>query len=183
MNPGWAISRANFTDNDGSLPGIDFRKLSPNSVRSIVEYFFRHGEVHSTDPTIYDNTKEQDIELSAVADPAGLVVSGVASSMHCCFEGLSWDGIEVPVLGMYVMEDSVEIDYRMGSEWTPEKVDAFYRLMSHFISLAPEADVASCECEGVPFPELFSLALDCYVPERKQQAEQAAAGDGDNAPN
>ena len=176
MNPGWQISKANFTKDDGSLPGVEFRDLTSDSVRRIVSYFFTEGTIDSPETTVHDLIAGKDVLISAVSDPTGMVFSGAASHFHCCFSGLSWNKLSLPVLGLFVFSDSLEIDYRMGGDWIPEKVDAFFGLLSHLISLAPEAIVDSAYPEGLPFPGEFGIALDHYAPHRKHEdAEQSVA--------
>lgn len=113
-----------------------------------------------------------------VADPAGMVIAGSASHFHCCFSGLNWNQVNLPVLGLFVFSDSIEIDYRMGIEWLPETVDAFFGLISHLISVAPEAIVGSAANEGLPFPKQFNQALDHYAPHRRHKKAEL-----DVAPN
>ena len=168
MNPGWRISACNFTEDDGSLPGVDFAGLTPESVRLITEHFFRSGEITDKTATFWDNRSEQDVNLSEAIDPAGLVTCGAACPFHCCFSGLRWNQIELPILGLFVFQESVEIDYRMGSDWLPDMVDAFFSLLAYLISIAPEATVGSAEQEGLPFPERFDEALNLYAPTRKK---------------
>jgi hypothetical protein len=174
MNPGWQISKSNFTEDDGSLPSVDFSELSADGLRSIVTYFFSSGVIDTPDATIYDNILEQDLSLSEVADPVGLVILGRVTTFHCCFARLSWNDVELPTLGLFVFPDGVDIDYRMGSGWTPDCVDAFFGLISHFISLAPDAVVASGHLPALPFPERFDEALDHYAPNRKRRQNKTS---------
>jgi hypothetical protein len=167
MKPGWQNSKVNFSNDDGSLPGIDFTDLTPESVRSITDYFFRSGELTDPEATFWDNRIEQDVKISEATDLGALVTSGEASSFHCCFRGILWNNIELPVLGLFVFENSIEIDFRMGEEWSHEKVDAFFGLLAHFISIAPEAMVKSTETEGLVDAKLFHNALDHYAPTRR----------------
>lgn len=172
MNSAWRISECNFTEDDGSLPGVDFVGLTPESARSITDYFFRVGRLTGNNATLWNNKSKQDVNLSGISDPAGLVTCGAADPFYCCFSGISWDQVELPVLGLFVFQESLEIDYRMGCEWNPDRVEAFFRLVAHLISIAPEAIVASTEQEGLPFPERFDEALDHYSPQRKKKSEQ-----------
>ncbi|WP_411825560.1 hypothetical protein [Luteolibacter sp. AS25] len=173
MNPGWQISKFNFTDDDGSLPSIDLSNLSGDGLRSIATHFFNSGMIATPDATIYDNISERNLSLSEVADPVGLVISGRVSTFHCCFACLSWRNVELPTLGLFVSPDGVDIDYRMGSEWSPDSVDAFFRLISHFISLEPDVVVESGEVPGLPFPGRFDEALDHYAPNRKRRQNKS----------
>jgi hypothetical protein len=182
MNPGWQISKSNFTEDDGSLPSVDFSDLTADELRSIVNYFFSSGVIETPNATIYDNVSERDLSLTEVADPVGLVFSGRVSTFHCCFAGLRWNNIELPTLGLFVFPDGVDIDYRMGSEWSPDCVDAFFRLISHFISLAPYAVVASGDIPPLPYPEHFEEALDLYAPNRRRMQNKPAHPTAGNVP-
>lgn len=116
MNDSWMIASQNFTDDDGSLPGVEFRNLLPSSVRSLVNYFRQHGTLTSVDAHLWHNQLQEDVLIREVDDPAGLVVSGIADSFHCCFQlPLNGDS-QIPVLGLFVYPDLVEIDYRMGAD-------------------------------------------------------------------
>jgi hypothetical protein len=110
MNYGWNIARRNFTDDDGSLPGIEFRNLLPDSVRCLASYFFRHGKLITDDITLWHNQMRADVPLSQIEDPAGLVFTGTAEPFHCSFQ-LQSPGLDtIPVLGLFVFRDLVEID-------------------------------------------------------------------------
>ena len=163
MSVAWNIARHNFTDDDGSLPGIEFSRLTPEGVRSLVDYFRRHGTIVSENATLYDYSKQADVPLSELEDPAGLVLSGTAAPFHCCFGGMSNCGVEIPVLGLFVFQESVEIDYRMGAEWNSDNVEALFRLLAQLKSLAPEANVDSAEPEGLPYPNEFKDAFSRYT--------------------
>lgn len=162
MSDGWNLAKSNFTDDDGSLPEIVFAGLAAESLRGLVDYFRQHGTI-SEIATLYDNASQTDVLLMNVDDPASRVLSGTADSFHCCFSGISHGGVEIPVLGLFVFRDSVEIDYRMGVKWTPSNVDALFRLFAQLKSLAPEAEVRSAENEGPPYPDEFMIAFNRYA--------------------
>ncbi len=163
MNDAWRIARRNFTEDDGSLPGIEFRNLHSNSVRNIVNYFFLHGDLTAEDATLWHNEMQAEVPIKQFDDPAGLVTSGIAAPVHCCVQ-LSVRGTNsIPVLGLFVFQHVVEIDYRMGCEWNPDNVDAFFRLLSHLKQIAPEASVESADCEGLPYPVEFWIAFNRYT--------------------
>jgi hypothetical protein len=150
-------------EDDGSLPSVEFACLSPISVRSVVDFFRRHGTITTKNATLHDSSCDADVPIDQCEDPAGLVLSGVTDSFHCCFGGMSHSGVPIPVLGLFVFGDCVQIDYRMGTEWNPENVDAFFRLLVQLKSLAPEAIVGSAENEGLPYPEDFKTAFNQYA--------------------
>ncbi len=51
----------------------------------------------------------------------------------------------------------------MGADWNPDNVDAFFQLLAHLKSLAPEAIMESADGEGVPYPDEFKQALGQYT--------------------
>ena len=163
MNDGWKIARQNFTDDDGSLPGVEFRNLLPSSVRSLVNYFRQNGELTSVDAHLWHNQLQADVMVSEVDDPAGLVVSGIAAPFTCCFQLPPEGDNRIPELGLFVFQNDVEIFYRMGADWNHGNVDAFFRLLAYLKSLAPEAIVESADGEGVPYPDEFKQALGQYT--------------------
>lgn len=163
MTIAWDIAKRNFTDYDGSLPGIEFTCLTPDGVRCLVDYFLRHGTIVTENATLYDKYRQADVPLNQLDDLAGLVLAGTTDSFHCCFGGISYDDVKLPVLGVFVFRDCVEIDYRMGPEWNPDNVDTFSRLLAYLKCLAPEAIVGSPQNEGVPYPTEFKLAFNRYT--------------------
>lgn len=166
MNDGWRIARRNFTDDDGSLPGVEFRNLQSPSVRNLVNYFFQHGNLTAEDATLWHDQMQADVPIKQFDDPAGLVTSGIAAPFHCCFQ-LQVQGVSrIPVLGLFVFQDVVEIDYRMGSDWNPDNVDAFFRLLAQLKTIAPEANVESADSEGLPYPVEFKNAFHRYTDAR-----------------
>lgn len=167
MNDAWKIARLNFTEDDGSLPGIEFRNLLPTSVRVLVNYFFQHGQLTAEDATLWHNQMQADVPIKQFDDPAGLVVAGIAAPFHCCFQLQSHGVKTIPVLGLFVFQDVVVIDYRMGSDWNRENVDAFFRLLAHLKSIAPEATVESADSEGLSYPFEFKEALGRYTDARE----------------
>jgi hypothetical protein len=163
MNDAWRIARCNFTDDDGSLPGIEFRNLQPSSVQRLWNYFSHNGDVTTEDATFWHHEMQADVPLNQFDDPAGLVVTGIAAPFHCCFQLKPKDEKTIPVLGLFVLQDVVEIDFRMGSDWCPENVDAFFRLLVHLKSIAPESQIESAANEGLRYPLEFKAALDLYT--------------------
>ena len=162
MNDAWKIARRNFTEDDGSLPGLEFRNLDPASVRNLVQYFFHHGTLTNDDATLWHNQMQADVPIAKLDDPAGLVVSGIAAPFHCCFQLQAMGVNIIPELGLFVFQGTVAIDYRMGPDWNPDNVDAFFRLLVHLKSIAPEASIESEDGEGLPYPDEFKNALSRY---------------------
>ena len=160
MTDPWSIAHDNFDDDDGSLPGILISNFDSKSVWTIYDYFRAHGTIETENPTIYVESKKVDIPLEEAENVAQLVTSGDAHSFHCCFSGLNYQSQQLPTLGLSVFNDAVEIDYRMGTHWNRENVNALFAFLAHLQSLCPGCTIASATTEGLPYPGSFSQALD-----------------------
>ena len=89
---------------------------------------------------------------------AALVASGLAAPFHFCISNLHVNGVELPVLGVFVFKDAIEIDYRMGPHWGPAEVEAFFGLLREICEFTPGAMIRPADCEGPPNSERFSEA-------------------------
>ncbi len=163
MTDPWSIAHDNFEDDDGSLPGILISNLNSKAVRTIYDYFRNHGTIETENPTIYVESKKADIPLEEAENAAQLVTSGDSHSFHCCFSGINYHSQQLPTLGLFVFDDAVEIDYRMGGHWNRENVNALFAFLAHLQSLCPGCMIASASTEGLPFPGSFSQALEIAI--------------------
>ena len=162
MKDAWAIAGYNFKEDDGSLPGIEFSSLTPTSVCTLFEYFRTHGRIVSESATLYVKSRLADVPIADVDDPSGMVVDGTAYPFIVCFGGISFGGVPLPEIGVFVFDDCIELDYRMGSIWNRQNVDAFFRLLVHLKRLVPESVIQSAANEGLPYPVEFNTALAQY---------------------
>ena len=112
---------------------------------------------------MWDNERELDVPLQSVADPCDWVARGRADSFHCCYGGIAVDGVEIPVLGIFVYRGGIAIDYRMGSEWNSANVGAFFAMLAHLLTLAPESQITSAATEGLVDEVSFLEALRLYT--------------------
>ncbi|MEM9808083.1 MAG: hypothetical protein AAF959_22685 [Cyanobacteria bacterium P01_D01_bin.56] len=133
----WFIAQDNFEDDDGSLPGILISNLDSKAVRTIYDYFCTPGTIETENPTIYVESKKDDIPLEEAGNAAQLVTSGDSHSFHCCFSGIHYASHQLPTLGLFVFTDSVEIDYRMGAHWNRANVNALFAFLAYLQALCP----------------------------------------------
>ena len=66
------------------------------------------------------------------------------------------------MLGVFVWPNTVELDYRMGSDWNPARVAGLFELLRDCCDLDPNAGVRPADLEGPPFPERFMRAWSSY---------------------
>jgi hypothetical protein len=111
----WKAVRDCFEEDDGSLPSIDLRSLTPGGLSAVYAMLRRRSRPSGTEPaSFWDRQSEEQVLVDLVKDAAALVASGEAEAFHHTIEGLVVAGVELPVLGIFVFPDSIEIDYRMG---------------------------------------------------------------------
>ncbi len=165
MSDAWQITSFNFREDDGSLPTVEFNQLNAESVANIYRFIRANGHCVSDSPTVWDTLKQSDIPLMPLDDPCEWLQEGRIDSFHCCFGGISVDGIVIPDLGIFVFKDAVQIDFRMGKEWSAINVDAFFRMLAYLKSIAPESKIKSAESEGLVDEESFLTALRPYLNE------------------
>jgi hypothetical protein len=170
----WDEAGACFDTDDGSLPGIEVDNLSPAGVSAIYAMLRRRSRLCDGSPEFWNRKRNESVLVDSVPDAAGLVAAGEAEAFHHCIEGLVSGGIELPVLGVFVFPNCVELDYRMGSEWGPTQVAGFFELLRDCCALDPTAVVVPASCEGPPYPDRFLRAWLSY----KSRTDPSAAAGG-----
>ena len=163
MDSLWNIAGVCFaSEDDGSLPGIEITKLSQEGMSRVYGLLRRRSRLHGHTPTFWSNTQGEDLLVDSVPDAAKLVAVGDAAAFHHCIEGLIAGGVELPVLGVFVWPDCIELDYRMGQDWGPVQVSGFFELLCDCCSLDSGAVVVPAEFEGPPYPDRFLKAWASY---------------------
>ncbi len=165
MTNAWQITSVNFRDDDGSLPTIVFDHVKPASVKKLYRFIRENGQCVSKSPTVWDNRHCADVPLMSIDDPCDWLQAGRADAFHCCFGGISMHGTVIPDLGIFVWENKIEIDFRMGKAWNSENVDAFFRFLAYLHSLAPESRIRSDELDQLTDEKSFMAALHPYLDE------------------
>ncbi len=165
MTNAWQIASVNFCEDDGSLPTVEFDQLKPESVDRLYRFIRERGHCVSDSPTVWDDKEQIDVPLMSIDDPCAWLHEGRIDSFHCCFGGIMRGNVLIPDLGIFAFKDCVQIDFRMGTDWTPANVDAFFRLLADLKALAPEAKIKSADSEGLMDETSFLRALRLYTDE------------------
>ena len=103
--------------------------------------------------------------VDSVQSAAALVARGAAQSFHVVLEGVRSLDVALPDLGVFVFPDQLALDYRMGSEWTPARVEAFFALLADLAALDPRASTSLQECSRPEEKARFQSAWQRYVAE------------------
>ena len=85
---------------------------------------------------------QQDMPISSVPNAATLVVEGRAEPFHCLCQGLSYEGEILPDIGVFVFDDRIALDYRMGQEWDARKLKALFGLLKELKGIDTGAKVS-----------------------------------------
>jgi hypothetical protein len=160
-----------FDTDDGSLPGIEVANLSPVGVSTIYAMLRRRSRLVGNPPEFWNRALEASILVDSVPDAAMLVATGAAEAFHHCIAGVVAGGVELPVLGVFVWSNIVELDYRMGREWGPAHVAGFFELLRDCCAIDLAAMVIPANFEGPPYPELFSRTWSLYRSKQAQRKE------------
>ena len=122
----WEQVKDCFDTDDGSLPGIEIQKLSPAGVAAIYAMLRRRSQVVGT-AEFWSLAKEASVPVDSLLNAAALVAVGEAEAFHHCIENLISADVKLPVLGVFVFNDTIELDYRMGRDWGPAEVAGLLR--------------------------------------------------------
>jgi len=129
-----------FDTDDGSLPEIRIENLSrPGVVRVFarLQQYCRKG----IKGTFWSKEGQKDTPVDSVPNAALLLTDGRAEPFHALCRELRYGGIVIPDLGVFVSDDEISLDYRMGSEWNSGNLKAFFQLLKELTELDATARV------------------------------------------
>ena len=117
-----------FAVDDGSLPEIRVEGLEPRAIAGALAL------IHSAavKPLKYGH------EQGPSAPPGANHFVAIVNIADC----------ELPELGFGAVDDALIIDYRMGADWTPDRIQALFELLQRvcafqpgaYVEIEPEAD-------------------------------------------
>lgn len=162
----WSAASECFDTDDGSLPSVEIARLSPGGISAVYAMLRRRSHLTGDPPEFWSVLQEASIPVDSVPDAARLVAAGEAQTFHHCIEGIMAGGVELPVLGVGVWPDDIELDYRMGPEWGLAQIAGFFELLWDCCAPDPGAIVVPAENEGPPYPDRFLRAWSAYISQR-----------------
>ena len=158
----WSRIAGNFTEDDGSLPGIGINNLSPAGVSAIYRMLRARSLVVGDSNVFWSLVEAMDKPVDSVPDPAIQVATRQAEAFHVLLASITVRGVVLPDIGVFIWPDAVELDYRMGPAWGMAQVVGFFELLKECCALDPAAVVEPEPGEGVPEPEQFRRAWTEY---------------------
>lgn len=125
-----------FEVDDGSLPEIVVDFHSPNEVRDAFAFLFQIGgkDITAGGASLWIREEEKETEFRS-SDDIEFVLSGAADPFHLVLGGLQIGGVRLPDLGVFVDPHSMVLDYRMGAEWSEDKVASLIAMLKELVRL------------------------------------------------
>jgi hypothetical protein len=136
----WKKLRFLFDTDDGSLPEVRVTELSSGGLAAVVDFIRSRAAVNADTP-FWHRALDREERLDAYSNAATLVAQGQADPFHFLASRLSFHGVVLPDLGVFVFPDEVALDYRMGNEWGEPQVLALFELLRRLAALDTGARV------------------------------------------
>ena len=138
----WKDLRSLFEVDDGSLPEVCVTYVDVEAPSRAFALLRDSASSVLGIPTFWSIADERDCPVASVPNAAVLVCRGAAESFHVVLEGVRSRDVTLPDLGVFVFPDQLALDYRMGSEWTPVRVEAFFALLADLAAFDPRARIS-----------------------------------------
>jgi hypothetical protein len=132
-----------FGTDDGSLPEVRINYSDPEATSAGYALLRTRARMVSPENQLFCSITEDTAQpLDSVPNAAALVVTGEADPFHVVFGGIECNGVTIPDLGVFVFQDQLALDYRMGAAWGPAELQAFFQLLCELIAFDPKATIA-----------------------------------------
>ncbi|QDU57612.1 hypothetical protein [Aeoliella mucimassa] len=156
----WEQLHDQFDTDDGSLPDVYFENLNPDAIIGAYELLISRAKSTVTEcPVFWSKTDEQEHPLNSVPNAAALVVCDEAEPFHVVLGGIEARGTVIPDLGVFVFQECIALDYRMGAEWGPLQLDAFFGLLLELSALDQTCRLTLDEHVQQGFQDRFHTAF------------------------
>lgn len=150
MGKVWDLIHGFFEQDDGSLPEIRIIRLTPKGVAEVYAFIRSQSQIASKSPSFWHTTERREVPIDAVPNAAALVVVRVAEPFHIVVGNLAFQNTRIPDLGMFIFQDQIAFDYRMGKEWGEPQVLALFGLLQHICNIDPGVQI---DLEGATPPQ------------------------------
>lgn len=168
----WAEFHKQFDTDDGSLPEVHLHDLGSAGILTACHLLTERGGMPRPNYSVWDIREQRDRTDLAWTE----AVRGVVDRRFECFQSL-FSGIRVsdttlPELGVYVSDDEIALNYRMGSEWNTATVAAFLELLELLLSVAPSSRMVPDRT--IPDPDAFMKSWTAFALERSSIKSRTA---------
>lgn len=150
----WDKLRFLFETDDSSLPEVRLTELTSEGVAAIYAFICSRAEV--SDTSFWHKSLDRDESIKAYPNAAQLLATNEAEPFHFLAYSLNLDGVVLPDLGVFVFQDEITLDYRMGPDWDEPRVLALFELMRQLAALDQHARI---RLDEHTLPEVEKLFL------------------------
>ncbi|MBA3471544.1 MAG: hypothetical protein H0T53_18060 [Herpetosiphonaceae bacterium] len=133
----WSQLHAHFDTNDGSLPELWLTVDTPAAVSVIVRHLLTVGHLSPHVEWSWFDLENQEHPLTDVAEVAARIASHTAEPLHVLLTNIVLGTVPLPDLGMLILPDRVELDYRMGEAWNPLNLVALFTFLAQIAEAVP----------------------------------------------
>lgn len=123
-----------------SLPEIRITGISADGLVAIYKLLQSLGA--APPGMVWSVARTQMVRADASDQPAAQLAKGQVDPFHVPMRRAVISGETLPDLGLFFMRDELSIDYRMGTVWTPARIDALFELLHRLMALAPGAKIS-----------------------------------------
>lgn len=151
VNEIWNKLSFYFLNNDGSLPEIAIKNISEGESIKIFELLLGSSNQLSEDNKVWVNDKE--LNCNDFEDSISLFHALKNDSRHILLNGIKVNQENIPPLGCTIFENEIELDYRMGTEWSCNSLKALILLFKKIKCVAPNVTFIMPKDGEAPFLE------------------------------
>lgn len=130
-----------FDYDDGSLPEVQIDGITADEAQAMLDALLPLGDPLRPDQTVWDHERDKEPPISDYPDAGRLAAEGRLSSLHFVLTGLQWRETGLPDLGVGIWPGTFAIDYRPGSDWTPDVLSCFIDLLCTLRGLSREGQL------------------------------------------
>ena len=130
----WDRLRWLFDTDDGGLYDIRLFGLDERGLAAAFE-FVRSRSAITPDAMYWHTGLDCEQRVADYPDVASLVSQGVAEPFHVLAPGLQFADTVIPDLGVFLWQDELTLDYRMGPEWGCPQLFALFELLWQLVAL------------------------------------------------
>ncbi|HEV2811677.1 MAG TPA: hypothetical protein VGW10_00380 [Solirubrobacteraceae bacterium] len=138
LDPELVFYFADEEDAAGDAPELHLDRLGPRDLVRCFDAIVEHG-ARWNDRTFYIEDEDVDVTVAERPEVAELVAAGRVHGPCIGAEGIAVDGVELPLVEMFLHEDEINFFWWPDAAWTDERVAAFFVLLVRLLDLAPAA--------------------------------------------
>ena len=171
----WSTFHSIFATDDGTLPEIDISHVTPAGLARMWMYLRSSALGYAGDAWFWHHGTEHETSLDSVPNAAALVVTGEAEVFHTVLNGISYFGSVIPDLGVFVFQDAIALDYRMGHDWNAANLTALFELLCQLQQIDQSAHISLSPTFFHPKWQIeFRAAFAAYVQQAEQHAHESS---------